>query len=167
MTMTEPDDVVAGLSAPLKSCSAFGPISSAVAARMWLPDPTEPVLAEWWLPLATLSRRLRQELFHWPVNLDEYDLIGRIDREPRPRVWIYRHHRGPCELAVDDDGRTYRFIWAKGRRSLGRLAEIGNRSAMFRACLTDLIEPITYRDELYEAQMAGWDQEDQDGQSGA
>jgi hypothetical protein len=149
--MREPAAIVGGLTEPLTARAAFGPISSGVAARMWLPDPSEPALAEWWRPLAELSRRLREDLCHWPVNLDEYDLIGRVDRRPLPRVWIYRHHRGPCELAVDDDGRSYRFLWAKGRRSLGRLKEIDNRSAIHRAGLTEIIEPISYRDERYEA----------------
>jgi len=124
---------------------------------MWRPDPHEQELAEWWRPLAELSRRLRTELFPWPIHLDEYHLVGRVDRPPLPRVWLYRHHAGPSELAVDDDGRTYQFIWSTGRRSLGRLQEIGNRSAVHRAGLTDLIDPLTRRAERDEAEFAGWD----------
>ncbi|HYF45121.1 MAG TPA: hypothetical protein VD926_02855, partial [Acidimicrobiales bacterium] len=118
-------------------------MSSGLAGRLWRPGRQDVELAEWWRPLAELSRRLRSELFPWPVHLDEYHLVGRVDRPPRARVWIYRHHSGPSELAVDDEGRTYRFVWAGGRRSLGRLQEIDNRGAVHRAGLTDLIDPLT------------------------
>jgi hypothetical protein len=131
------------LGQPLRSTTFLGPISSAVAGRLWRPDPAEPELAAWWRPLVELSRRLRADLFPWPILVDEYDLVGRVDRPPRARVWLYRHHGGPCELAVDDDGRTYRFVWSTGRRSLGRLKEVDNRGAVHRAGLTDLIDPLT------------------------
>jgi hypothetical protein len=153
--MTDP--LVEDLPEPLQVRRAFGPISSGVAGRLWTPEPDEPVLAAWWRPLAQLSRRLRADLFHWPINLDEFDLVGRVDRLPLPRVWVYRHHRAMSELAVDDEGRTYEFRWSKGRRSLGRLKVISNRSSIHRAQLTDVIESISYRDELYEARWAAYD----------
>ena len=139
------------LGEPLRPTSLLGPVSSAVAGRLWRPDPADPELAAWWRPLVELSRRLRTDLFPWPIHVDEYHLVGRVDRPPRARVWIYRHHSGPCELAVDDDGRTYRFVWSTGRRSLGRLKEIGNRSAVHRAGLTDHIDPLTRWAERREA----------------
>jgi hypothetical protein len=132
-----------GRSTPFQATALFGPISSGVAGRLWRPDPAEPALAAWWRPLAELSRRLRADEFPWPVHLDEYDVVGRVDRPPRARVWIYRHHLGPHELALDDDGHTYRFHWSAGRGNLGRLQEIGNRSAVHRAGLTAIVEPLT------------------------
>jgi hypothetical protein len=102
------------------------------------------MLHDWWLPLLAVSRRVREERIFWPVHVDEFALEGRIDRGPRPSIWVYVHCGSLEELLADADGRTYEFIHHRSGNSPGRFKEIRLRHAIWRARLPDHVEPIWY-----------------------
>jgi hypothetical protein len=132
--------------------------------RLWRPPPDEPQLHEWWLPLLALSRRVRAERMYWPIHIDQFALEGRIDRDPRPAIWVYVHGGSLEELLVDGDGRTYEFIHHRSGRSPGRFKEIPLRRAVWRARLPDHVEPIWYDEPQPRLRQVGdsWWWEDAD-----
>jgi hypothetical protein len=111
---------------------------------MWTPEPGATALWDWWQPLVALSRRVRQARLGWPVHLDEFELIGRIDRRRRPSIWIYRHLRSRGEIFVDDEAVTYRWIPARSGPSAGRFVPSDIHRSLFGAGLHEFVEPIWY-----------------------
>lgn len=111
---------------------------------MWTPEPGAPALWAWWQPLVDLSRRVRHEHFFWPVHVDEFELIGRIDRRSRPAIWVYRHLRSRGEIFVDDDATTYRWIPARSGPSAGRFVPADLHRSLFGAGLPQFVQPIWY-----------------------
>jgi hypothetical protein len=112
--------------------------------ELWRPPDDEPMLHEWWLPLLATSRRAREEHICWPLHVDEFALDGRIDRGPRPSIWVYVHGGSLRELLVDGDGRTYGFVPHRSGRSAGRFREIPLRHAIWGARIPDHVEPVWY-----------------------
>jgi hypothetical protein len=110
--------------------------------RWWEPLPAEAELFDWWRPLLAAGRRARDEKVHWPIDVDEFAFTGRVDRLPRPAIWVYEHRRSGKELLVDAEGRTYKFVVYRSGPSLGRFAEIDIRAAIWRARLPEVVEPI-------------------------
>ena len=43
----------------------------------------------------------RRERMPWPIHLDDFMLMGRVDRGSRPAVWIYKHRDSRRELNLD------------------------------------------------------------------
>jgi hypothetical protein len=115
--------------------------------RCWMPSPDEPELFDWWRPLLAVSSRVRAERVPWPVHVDEFAFQGRIDRGPRPAIWVYEHRANGGEVLADWDGRAYEFIRHRSGPSLGRFKEIRVRTAIWRARLPDVVEPIWYDDK--------------------
>jgi len=111
---------------------------------LWRPPADEPILHEWWLPLLAASRRAREERICWPLHVDEFALEGRIDRGPRPSIWVYVHGGSLDELLVDADGRAYEFVPHRSGRSPGRFKEIRLRHAIWRARIPDHVEPVWF-----------------------
>ena len=111
---------------------------------LWRPPDDEPILHEWWLPLLAASRRAREERICWPLHVDEFALEGRIDRGPRPSIWVYVHGGSLDELLVDADGRAYEFVPHRSGRSPGRFKEIRLRHAIWRARIPDHVEPVWF-----------------------
>jgi hypothetical protein len=111
---------------------------------MWTPEPGATALWAWWEPLVRLSRRVRQARMAWAVHIDEFELIGRIDRRGRPAIWIYRHLRSRGELFVDDEAVTYRWIPARSGPSAGRFVPADIRRSLFGAGLHEFVDPIWY-----------------------
>jgi hypothetical protein len=110
--------------------------------RWWEPDPEEPQLLAWWRPLMAAARRLREEEVPWPVHLDEFALVARADRHPRPDVWVYRHQGSGGALCTDARGRTNRFVPDRAGRP--RFTEIDARRAVWMAGLPDAVAPVWY-----------------------
>ncbi len=130
--------------------------------RWWRPSPDEPELLDWWRPLLAASRRVREERIHWPVHVDEFEFCGRVERGARPAIWVYEHRENRGEMLVDWQGRTYEFIHYRTGRQLGRFNEIEVRSAVWRARLPDVVEPVDYdeprrvRDPVEPIQPPPW-----------
>ena len=116
-----------------------GPIAAAVDHRLWVPDPAEPELAAWWQPLLRFARRARADRIPWAIHIDEFHLVGCVQRTPRPPVWLYRHLRGGGELAIAPNGLPYRFI--PDVRGGGRFVESELRRAVWAAGLPHVVEP--------------------------
>ena len=122
--------------------------------ELWQPSPDEPELFDWWRPLLVVGRRAREARIYWPIHIDEFEFKGRVDRGSRPAVWVYEHRKTGREMLVDWHGQTYEFIRYRRGRQLGRFNEIGIRSAVWRARLPDVVEPVSYDDEPTEAEPA-------------
>ena len=103
--------------------------------RWWTPQPGQPERLDWWRPLLAVSRRAHLEQVRAPVNVGEFTLGGRVDRGPRPAVWVYVHRRTSQEVLADSAGRTYHFVRHRSGRALGRFHEIDVRHAVWRARL--------------------------------
>jgi hypothetical protein len=116
--------------------------------RWWHPSPDEPELLDWYRPLALASRWARAEKIYWPIHVDEFVFSGRVERGKRPAIWVYEHRANGGEILVDWIGQTYEFIRYRSGRQLGRFKEVEVRTAVWRARLPDVVEPVSY-DEPY------------------
>ena len=99
-----------------------------------------------------VSRRARIERFPWPVHLDEFRLAGRVRRQGRPDIWIYDHHENSGSVCVDATGQTYRFFATPKGKGVGQFRPCELRSALWRARLPDVVEPVRYGPE----ENRGW-----------
>lgn len=113
----------------------------------WTPPPDQPQLLDWWRPLLAFARAARDDEAPWPVHLDEFRLLGRVDRQDRPSVWMYRHQDSRRDLLIDDHGRPQRFIVHRTGASRGRFAEIEIRPAIWQAGLPETVTPVSYHSE--------------------
>ena len=91
-------------------------------------------------------RRRRRERVPWPIHLDDFMLMGRVDRGSRPAVWIYKHRDSRRELNLDSTGQAYKFTRTPNGRSYGRFTACDIRSAVYRAGLPAFVEPVWYDD---------------------
>ncbi|HEX6236500.1 MAG TPA: hypothetical protein VFZ68_04865 [Acidimicrobiales bacterium] len=112
--------------------------------HIWHPPHDAPHLLEWWRPLLLVSRRARLERVPWPVHVDEFRLAGRVVRSGRPDVWLYEHHENGGTLCVDRTGATYRFVFTPNGRGPGQFRACSLRSAIHRAGLHEVVEPVRY-----------------------
>ena len=115
---------------------------------LWYPPDDQPPLLEWWTPLLLASATARREHVPWPIHLDEFSLQGRVQRDGRPAIWVYRHHASGEELYLDDTGRPYKFTRTPNGRSLGRFTASDIRSAVHRAGLPRHVEPVWFDEPL-------------------
>ena len=76
---------------------------------LWYPPEDEAPLLEWWTPLLLAASAGRRERVPWPIHLDDFMLMGRVDRGSRPAVWIYKHRDSRRELNLDSTGQAYKF----------------------------------------------------------
>jgi hypothetical protein len=91
-----------------------------------------------------VSRRARLDRFPWPVHLDDFRLAGRVKRQGRPDIWIYDHHENGGSVCIDATGQTYRFIATPNGKGVGQFRPCELRSALWRARLPDVVEPVSY-----------------------
>ena len=101
--------------------------------QLWQPSPDEPPRLDWWRPLLAVKRRAQAERVPSPVEAEEFVFRGRVDRGPRPAVWIYEHRRSGREMLADGRGRTYEFVQYRTGSRPGRFNEIGVWRALLRA----------------------------------
>jgi hypothetical protein len=111
---------------------------------LWSPPHDRPHLFEWWRPLMLVSRRARLDRFPWPVHLDEFRLAGRVRRPGRPDIWIYDHHENRGSVCVDATGQTYKFVATPRGRAVGRFQACDVPTALWRARLPDVVQPVRY-----------------------
>lgn len=112
--------------------------------RFWTPEPDAPHLLDWWVPLVRAARRALDHEVHWLILVDEWELAGRVPRQGRPDVWVYRHRRSGGELLVDDTGQAYRFIVHSSGPSPGRFEEMEIRNAVWRAGLPRVSAGVSF-----------------------
>jgi hypothetical protein len=116
--------------------------------ELWSPPHDKPHLFEWWRPLLLASQQARRRRVPWPIHLDEFRLAGRVLRGGRPDVWIYEHHGNGGSLCIDATGATYRFIPTPMARGVGQFRPCDVRSAIWRAGLPEVVEPVCYQEPL-------------------
>lgn len=114
--------------------------------ELWTPPHDSPHLLEWWRPLMLASQRARVRQIPWPIHVDEFRLAGRVVRNGRPDIWIYEHHAHGGALCVDATGATYRFIPTPRARGVGQFRPCDIRSAVWRAGLPEVVEPVWYEE---------------------
>ena len=111
---------------------------------LWYPPDDQAPLLEWWTPLLLAASAARREQVPWPIHLDDFMLMGRVDRGSRPAVWIYKHRDSRRELRVDATGQTYKFTPTPNAASYGRFSKCNIRAAVYLADLPAFVEPVFY-----------------------
>ncbi|MGH9193625.1 MAG: hypothetical protein ACRDZ0_14280 [Acidimicrobiales bacterium] len=124
--------------------------------QLWSPPHDRPHLFEWWRPLLLASQQARRRRVPWLIHLDEFSLAGRVVRDGRPDVWIYEHHANRGSLCIDATGTTYRFIPTPMAKGVGQFRPCDIRSAVWRAGLPEVVEPVRYREPPAGADAEAW-----------
>ncbi len=101
--------------------------------QFWRPEPDTPYQFDWWLPLIRAGRRALEDEVPWLILLDEWELVGSVQRKGRPDIWTYLHRQARGELPVDMTGQAYKFIANRRGPSPGRFTEIDIRTAIWGA----------------------------------
>jgi hypothetical protein len=112
--------------------------------HIWEPGTEEPSLLAWFEPLIELGRRARGERIHWPVLVEDFELVRRVDRQGSTRVWSYRHRATGGELHVDDAGATYGYLPHPSAAAGGRFVTMPLRRAVYAAGLHRQPEDLWY-----------------------
>jgi hypothetical protein len=118
---------------------------------LWYPPDDEAPLLEWWTPLLLAASALRRARVPWPIHLDDFTLMGRVDRATRPAVWIYKHNASGRELHVDAAGQTYKFTRTPNATSYGRFSACDIRTAVHQAGLPSYVEAVWYDEPPLQA----------------
>ncbi|MGK2950520.1 MAG: hypothetical protein ACSLFP_18250 [Acidimicrobiales bacterium] len=113
---------------------------------LWYPPKDRPHLFEWWRPLTLASRAARLDRVPWPIHIDEFILVGRVDRPSRPAIWVYKHPEARGELYLDTAGRPYKFTRTPNAKALGRFTECDIRTAIWQARLPTAVAPMWFDD---------------------
>jgi hypothetical protein len=112
--------------------------------HIWEPGTTEPVQLAWYAPLVELSRRCRAERIHWPILLEDFEVVRRVDRQGSTRVWTYRPRDTGGELHVDDRAGTYDYRPHPSAAAGGRFVSMPVRRAVYAAQLHRQPEDLWY-----------------------
>jgi hypothetical protein len=118
---------------------------------LWYPPDDESPLLEWWTPLLLAASAGRRARVPWPIHLDDFTLMGRVERGTRPDVWIYKHRDSARELHVDATGQTYKFTRTPNASSYGRFTACDIRTAVHQAGLPAHVEAIWYDEPPLQA----------------
>lgn len=113
---------------------------------LWYPPKDRPHLFEWWRPLTLASRAARLDRVPWPIHVDEFILVGRVDRPSRPAIWVYKHPEARGELYLDTTGRPYKFTRTPNTKAYGRFTECDIRTAIWQARLPVAVAPMWFDD---------------------
>ncbi|MET0901994.1 MAG: hypothetical protein ABWZ52_02030 [Acidimicrobiales bacterium] len=111
---------------------------------LWYPPEDEAPLLEWWTPLLLAASAGRRERVPWPIHLDDFMLMGRVDRGSRPSVWIYKHRDSRRELNVDSTGQAYKFSRTPNAAGYGRFTACDIRTAVHQADLPRFVEAVWF-----------------------
>lgn len=127
---------------------------------LWQPTHDQPHMLEWWRPLISLSARARVEDTVWPVNVDEFSLVGRVNRRDRPDIWVYRHHGSGGELFVDGSATVYKYTWVSGGSAPGRFTKCDLYPALWRAGIPQVTIARTPTRSAGFGPNGGWGDDD-------
>ena len=133
---------------------------------LWYPPEDEAPLLEWWTPLLLAASGARRERVPWPIHLDDFTLMGRVDRGTRPAVWVYQHRASRRELYLDATGQPYKFTRTPHGNGYGRFTACRIRQAVFQADLPTFVEPVWYEDPPV-APVRSWSEPAHDREAGA
>jgi hypothetical protein len=111
---------------------------------LWYPPKDRPQLFEWWRPLTLASRAARARRIAWLIHVDEFTLVGRVDRSSRPAIWVYKHGVSRGELYLDATGQAYRFTRTPNAKGFGRFSACDIRTAVWQAGLPSAVEPVWF-----------------------
>lgn len=110
--------------------------------QLWTPPRDEPELLTWWGPLLMVARLAREERVPWPIHIDQFVLLGRVDRGGSRRpVWVYRHDRSGGDIYADPTGQTYRYRPTPNAAGPGRFDRCDVRASIRLAGLPEVVEP--------------------------
>ena len=121
---------------------------------LWYPPDDEAPLLEWWTPLLLAASAARRERIPWPIHLDDFMLMGRVDRGSARGVDL-QAPRLPPRANLDSTGRAYKFTRTPNAASYGRFTACRIRQAIFLADLPTFVEPVWY-DEPPLAAVPPW-----------
>jgi len=108
--------------------------------QLWTPTRGEPELLAWWGPLLMVARLAREARVRWPVHIDQFDLLGRVDRSGSRRpVWVYRHHQSGGDIFADPTGQTYRYRPTPKAAGPGRFDRCDVRACVLLAGLPQVV----------------------------
>lgn len=134
--------------------------------QLWTPPRGEPELLAWWGPLLMVARLAREEQVPWPIHMDEFDLLGRVDRSgSRLPVWVYRHDQSGGDIYADPTGQTYRYRPTPNAAGAGRFDRCDVRTSIYQAGLPEVVEPAEIAEE--DQAELGWSAEEVRGRAGA
>lgn len=123
--------------------------------QLWTPTRGEPELLAWWGPLLMVARLARADRVPWPIHIDQFDLLGRVDRSGgRQPVWVYRHHQSGGDIFADPTGQTYRFRPTPKAAGPGRFDQCDVRACVYLAGLPEVVQPS--RDEAADEPEPYW-----------
>jgi hypothetical protein len=115
--------------------------------HLWTPSRDEPELLGWWSALLMVARLARDECVPWPVHIDEFDLLGRVDRGgQRQPIWVYRHRGSGGDIYADATGQTYRYRPTPNAAAAGRFNRCELRTSIHFAGLPEVVEPVFYEE---------------------
>jgi len=84
-----------------------------------VPHDTDPLPHEWIAPLQLVAATQAGERLAHFLDVDDFMVMGRIVRPPRPTIVLYKHAYTRSYLNLDADGQAYRYIPTR-RSSHGR-----------------------------------------------
>jgi len=113
---------------------------------LWYPPKDAPHLFEWWRPLTLASRAARTQRIAWLIHVDDFSLVGRVDRASRPAIWVYKHAESRGELYLDAMGQAYRFTRTPNAKSFGRFSACDIRTAVWQAGMPTVVEPVWFEE---------------------
>jgi hypothetical protein len=112
--------------------------------HIWEPGDDDQPLLDWYRPLVELGRRARAERIHWPILVEDFEVVRRVDRQASSRVWTYRHRSTGGELHVDDGGATFGYLPHPSAGAGGRFVATPLRRAVYAAALHRQPEDLWY-----------------------
>jgi len=74
------------------------------------PPEGEPIDPSWWAPLEAVARTLASESRYRFFEADDFMLMAKVLRRPRPDVYLYKHAYIRRHLNLDAAGHAYRYI---------------------------------------------------------
>lgn len=75
------------------------------------PSDDGPLDPSWFRPLHEVSDDIRQKFRFF--DPDDFMMVGRIERNPRPSIVLHKHVLTRRYLNLDDSGQAYRWIMPK------------------------------------------------------
>jgi hypothetical protein len=78
--------------------------------RELIPSPEDALDPAWWAPLERVARLVVGVPAYQFFDVDDFMLIVRLVRPPRPAITLYKHRETRRYLNLDDAGHAYRYV---------------------------------------------------------